>query len=195
MGTHTVLIVEDDESIARLYKRFLSTKYDVEVETTAEGATNRVISDTKPAVDAILLDRRLPDGEGADVLESIRDQKYDCRVAMVTGVEPDFDIIGMGFDLYVVKPVSRDELIDAVETLLVRGDYDGLLQEAAALASKRALLESEKDREELINSSEYTELLSELDTLDEELLKMAEGLTAEDYRVMFRDLGEQTKTP
>ncbi|MGM0605190.1 MAG: response regulator [Halobacteriota archaeon] len=189
MSTHRVLIVEDDESIADLYRQFLDATYAVETVHTASDAIDRLTDEDRPAIDGVLLDRRLPDGPGADVLEEIREEALDCRVAMVTGVEPDFDIVDMGFDLYVVKPVDRQELLDAVETLLVRAEYDGLLQRAAALASTRALLESQKSRTELATSEEYAELLSDIDALDSELIEMAEGLTAEDYRVMFRDLG------
>lgn len=34
---------------------------------------------------------------------------------MVTAVKPDFDIIDMGFDNYLVKPVSKDNLYTTVE--------------------------------------------------------------------------------
>jgi len=108
---------------------------------------------------------------------------------MVTGVEPDFDIVDMGFDLYIVKPVTRSELLDAVETLSVRSEYGGLLREAASLASKRALLESEKSEDALTASEEYSLLLERMNELDDELLDLAGSLSSDDYRVMFRDLG------
>ena len=96
MSDPTVLVVEDEPDIAALYSGFLEERYDVTVAETATEAVDRVDA----AVDVVLLDRRLPDGSGDDVLEHIRESGYDCRVAMVTAVEPDFDIIDMGFDLY-----------------------------------------------------------------------------------------------
>jgi HalX domain. len=95
----------------------------------------------------------------------------------------------MGFDLYIVKPVTRSELLEAVETLFVRSEYGGLLREAASLASKRALLESEKSDAELEASGEYSTLLDRMSELDDELLDLAGSLSSDDYRVMFRDLG------
>jgi len=215
MTAKTILVVEDDTSVTKLYVQFLEPDYTVlTAETATEGidilreSTARAEPDPTPsvddtdaetalgsdsetelAIDAVLLDRRLPDAPGEKVLDFIEENALDCRVAMVTGVEPDFDIIDMGFDLYIVKPVTRSELLDAVDTLFVRSEYGGLLREAASLASKRALLESEKSNEVLTASDEYSILLDRMSELDDELLDLAGSLSSDDYRVMFRDLG------
>ena len=214
MTAKTILVVEDDTSVTKLYVQFLEPDYTVlTAETAKEGietlreSTVRAEDDTTPeseakhkaqtgteaesetTVDAVLLDRRLPDAPGEEVLDFIEENALDCRVAMVTGVEPDFDIVGMGFDLYIVKPVTRSELLEAVETLFVRSEYGGLLREAASLASKRALLESEKSDQALTASREYSTLLDRMSELDDELLDLAGSLSSDDYRVMFRDLG------
>ena len=207
MTNQTILVVEDDTSVTKLYVQFLDPEYTVltaetaqagietlrESTARAEGEATDSESEseatTETAVDAVLLDRRLPDAPGEEVLDYIEEHELDCRVAMVTGVEPDFDIVGMGFDLYIVKPVTRSELLEAVETLFVRSEYGGLLREAASLASKRALLESEKSDEALAASEEYSLLLDRMSELDDELLDLAGSLSSDDYRVMFRDLG------
>jgi len=194
MTAGTILVVEDDTSVTKLYVQFLEPEYTVLTAETAQEGIDALLGDggddpSTTAVDAVLLDRRLPDAPGEEVLDFIEEQDFDCRVAMVTGVEPDFDIVGMGFDLYIVKPVTRTELLEAVETLFVRSEYGGLLREAASLASKRALLESEKSEAELEASHEYTTLLERMSELDDELLDLAGSLSSDDYRVMFRDLG------
>ena len=194
MTAGTILVVEDDTSVTKLYVQFLEPEYTVlTAETAQEGIDALLGKDgddpAATAVDAVLLDRRLPDAPGEEVLDFIDEQDFDCRVAMVTGVEPDFDIVDMGFDLYIVKPVTRSELLEAVETLFVRSEYGGLLREAASLASKRALLESQKSEAELEASTEYTTLLDRMSELDDELLDLAGSLSSDDYRVMFRDLG------
>jgi len=212
MTAQTILVVEDDTSVTKLYVQFLEPDYTVlTAETAKEGidvlrestaraepaAAQTVESEPQTGtespseadIDAVLLDRRLPDAPGEEVLDFIEEHELDCRVAMVTGVEPDFDIIDMGFDLYIVKPVTRSELLEAVETLFVRSEYGGLLREAASLASKRALLESEKSDDALSASDEYSLLLERMSELDDELLDLAGSLSSDDYRVMFRDLG------
>ncbi|MFO7832958.1 MAG: HalX domain-containing protein [Halohasta sp.] len=194
MTAGTILVVEDDTSVTKLYVQFLEPEYTVLTAETAREGIDALLGEggndpATTAVDAVLLDRRLPDAPGEEVLDFIDEQDFDCRVAMVTGVEPDFDIVDMGFDLYIVKPVTRSELLEAVETLFVRSEYGGLLREAASLASKRALLESQKSEAELEASTEYTTLLDRMSELDDELLDLAGSLSSDDYRVMFRDLG------
>jgi len=201
MTRKTILVVEDDTSVTKLYVQFLEPDYTVLTaetategiellrESTARASESSATVEADTTIDTVLLDRRLPDAPGEAVLEFIEEQALDCRVAMVTGVEPDFDIVDMGFDLYIVKPVTRSELLDAVETLSVRSEYGGLLREAASLASKRALLESEKSEDALTASEEYSLLLERMSELDDELLDLAGSLSSDDYRVMFRDLG------
>ncbi|WP_144798304.1 HalX domain-containing protein [Halorubrum depositum] len=186
MSDPSVLVVEDEPDIAALYAGFLEGEYDVDLAETVAEAIDRVDA----SVDVVLLDRRLPDGSGDDVLARIREAGYDCRVAMVTAVEPDFDIIGMGFDLYLTKPVSRSKLLAAIDTLLTRSEYDTLVQEAAALASKRAVLSSQKPAAQREGNEAYAELVDRLDDLDADIDDLGESLSSDDYRAMFRDLGE-----
>jgi len=182
----SVLVVEDEPDIASLYAGFLEERYAVTVAETAAEAIEQVGA----TVDVVLLDRRLPDGSGDEVLEHIRQAEYDCRVAMVTAVEPDFDIIDMGFDLYLTKPVSRTKLLAAIDTLLTRSEYDDLLQEAAALASKRAVLNSQKPAAQREENDSYADLVSRLEDLDTDIDDLGESLSSDDYRAMFRDIGE-----
>lgn len=181
-----MLVVEDEADLADLYVGFLEPLYDVRAAGTVEDALAAI----DDSLDAVLLDRRLPDGSGDEVLEAIRTDDIDCRVAMVTAVEPDFDIIDMGFDLYLTKPAKRDQVREAVETLETRNEYDEMLRKAAALASKRALLESWKTPRELAESDEYDRLLDRLDNVNANLTKVTNEFSPDDYRVMFRDLGE-----
>ena len=180
----TVLIVEDQPDVLALYEQFVGEQYTVRTATTVEAAVDIVDEST----DVVLLDRRLPDGDGQRVLERIREQGYGCRVAMVTGVVPDFDIVGMGFDHYVVKPISRDGLLDAVEVLLGRTEYGTKLRETASLVSKRALLEAEKSADELAASTEYRQLVDQVDTLQRDIDAISTDFTPADFRAMFRDI-------
>lgn len=182
----TVLVVEDEPDIAELYVGLLGDQYDVRTVGTVEAALETL----DEAVDVVLLDRRLPDGRGGQVLTAIRDRHLDCRVAMVTAVEPDFDIIDMGFDLYITKPVTGERLRDAVDTLQSRNQYDAMLRKAAALATKRAVLEAEKPPNKLEKSDRYQQLLDELNTVDADLSSVKSTFTSEDYRVLFRDIGQ-----
>jgi DNA-binding response OmpR family regulator len=108
---------------------------------------------------------------------------------MVTAVEPDFDIVAMGFDDYLVKPVSRDALAETVSNLLLRDEYADGVRDLFSLASKKALLEAEKSPAELEASEEYEELSDRLerhrDSLDATLDELSEG---SDLSELYRDL-------
>jgi DNA-binding response OmpR family regulator len=182
-----VLVVEDERDLADLYATWLRDEYRVRVAYGGREA----IDELDDEVDVALLDRRMPDLSGDETLEAIREEGVDCRVAMVTAVEPDFDVVEMGFDDYLVKPVSRDALKDTVENLLLRNTYDEGIQELFALASKKALLESEKDPATLDANEEYRELserVAELrGDLDETLATFDDD---HDIDAMYRDLGD-----
>lgn len=160
-----VLVVEDEPDLADLYATWLSTEYRVRTAYGGHEALDALDND----VAVVLLDRRMPDLSGDEVLTAVRDRGIDCRVAMVTAVEPDFDIISMGFDDYLVKPVTKESLRETVSTLCTRSSYDTGVQELFALASKKALLESEKGGTELTDSEEYAELSERIASLRGEL--------------------------
>jgi two-component system response regulator AdeR len=183
--THSVLIVEDESQVADLYRSYLDDSYDVTVAGTGEEALDAV----GPETDAVLLDRRLPDYPGSEVLAEIRERGLDCRVAMVTAVEPDTDIVSMGFDLYLVKPATRDDIRSVVDRLETRANYDETLQDTAALVTKRAVLEAERTAAELEASSEYQELLDQIETMQGNLDDLADAFSPDDYRMLFREIG------
>jgi DNA-binding response OmpR family regulator len=182
----TVLVVDDEPDLADLYAAWLGEGY----ETRVAYGGSEAIELFDEAVDVALIDRLMPEMSGDEVLEHIRDTGHDCQVAMVTAVEPDFDIIEMGFDDYLVKPILRDELLEAVQNLLSRGDYDSQLRDLYALVSKRAALVTQKSEEELAGSEEYQELEERIEALQADLDRTAMELDSDDFEVAFRKLSE-----
>lgn len=176
-----VLVVEDEPDLADLYATWLSSEYRVRTAYGGHEALDALDGD----VDVVLLDRRMPGLSGDEVLETVRNRGIDCRVAMVTAVEPDFDIVAMGFDDYLVKPVTKDALRETVSTLCTRSAYDEGVQELFSLASKKALLESEKGSTELDESEEYAELTAQIEALQAELDEAVGGIDDHDSFVGF----------
>lgn len=158
-----ILAVDDEPQLAELYRAWLRESYRVETATSGEAALERM----DRSVDVVLLDRRMPGLTGDDVLTELRDRGFDCRVAMITAVEPDLDVVDMGFDTYIVKPVTRGEVRRTVASLLAREAYDERVRRYFALASKQAVLASSLSREERAASDEYTALESEIDAARE----------------------------
>lgn len=160
-----VLIVEDDKALADLYAIWLDEQYDVVVATDG----NAALSKFDTTIDVVLLDRRLPGLSGDDVLATLRERGVNVRAAMVTAVDPECDIVEMGFDDYIQKPADRETLCGVVERLVRRAEYDAGVREQLATARKLALLESQLTRAELADSPEYQRLRETYERREESL--------------------------
>ncbi len=177
----TVIVVDDDREVVDAYALRLRNRYD-DVRTAYGGKEAlETIDDT---VDVVLLDRRMP-YSGDKVLKEIRDQEYDCRVIMVTAVDPEFSIVDMPFDDYLCKPIAKEDLFSAVDQQLEAASYEDPLTEFFSLTAKMAVLEAEHPAEQLAESSEYvrmqrraSELRAELDVQPEKFDQMLETFTA-----------------
>jgi DNA-binding response OmpR family regulator len=168
--TPQILLVEDEDTLREAYARILDKSYDVTAVATGEAAMETVSDD----FDIVLLDRRLSDMRGDEVLREIQAHNYDCYVAMVTAVDPDFDIIEMGIDDYLVKPLSTDGLTEAVERLLSLAEYDSKYQQLSQKRVKRNILAQERSPAELHKSKEYDQLTEEIEALEDELADIAD---------------------
>jgi len=183
-----VLIVEDEPDVAETYRLWLETDYEVRMAQNGDEGLEKLDA----SVDIVLLDRMMPGLSGDEVLEHIRADGLECQVAMVTAVEPDFDILEMGFDAYLSKPIKSDKLEATVQNLLERSAYDSLLQEYYSLVEKQATLEATKSRAELAESSEYDNLRAEIDTLRDDLSETLGGIEDdEDFVATIRKLNER----
>ena len=185
--THTdagVLVVEDDRQLADLYAEWLTGTYRVKTAYDGEAALDRI----DETVDIVLLDRMMPGKSGAAVLEEIRAAGIDCRVVMVSAVTPDLDIVQMGFDAYLEKPVDVSALRDVVNRMLTRADYDEKLQELFSLIERQNTLEAVKPPEALANSEEYRSLTDRLQSAQRDVEALLSDLPDEDFRVAVERL-------
>jgi len=184
-----VLVVEDERDLADLYTTWLAESYRVRTVNDGRAALDEIDDEVR----VVLLDRRMPDLSGDEVLDALRDRELDCRVAMVTAVEPDIDVVDMSFDDYLVKPVSRDELNNTVSNLLVRDEYDEGVRRLFSLASKKALLESDTSKAALEESEKYQQLLDDIASLRAELDdKLAQLSDTDDLTLVYQDLARDS---
>jgi DNA-binding response OmpR family regulator len=182
-----VLIVEDEPDVAETYKLWLQKEYEVRMAQNGDEGLEMLDA----TVDVVLLDRMMPGLSGDEVLEQIRDRDLECRVAMVTAVEPDFDILEMGFDAYLSKPIRSEQLHETVSNLLERSEYDSLLQEYYALVEKQATLESTKSSAELADNEQYEELSNQIDGMRDDLSQTLGGIEDDDdFIATLRGLSE-----
>jgi DNA-binding response OmpR family regulator len=186
----TVLLVDDERDVVDVYAlAFTGGEYTVRKAYSGEEALEQVDD-----ADIVLLDRRMPGLSGQDVLDEIRNRGLDVRVAMVTAVDPDFDIADMDFDTYLTKPVSDDELRATVDELLTLSEYDEQVRERFAVAEKLAVLEAEKTENELNASDEYAQLQERATELDAQSSETLGSMTAETFEKALSDLDDGTNT-
>jgi DNA-binding response OmpR family regulator len=161
-----VLVVDDEKEVADVLALKVGERYETEVAYGGQEALDSM----GEHVDAVLLDRRMPDVHGDDVLVEIRERGYDCVVVMTTAVDPDLNILEMDFDDYLCKPIDSDTLITTLDQQLdVRPEKDPRLEEFFSVVSKIEVLEEELSPGELAGSDEYSELKREAEELGREL--------------------------
>jgi len=180
----SVLVVDDERELADLFAAWLADEYEVEVAYDGDEAIELL----DESIDFVVLDRRMPSLPGEAVAEHVREEALDCRIAMVTAVEPDFDVLDMGFDDYVVKPVGQDELLATVERLTERMEFDDRLQEYFALASKKAVMEARTSVPERETSERYRDLEGELARIRAEVEETIDDLDPAEYEALFREV-------
>lgn len=117
----TVLIIEDDSSMLRgLKDNFAYAGYNVVTAADGEAGLNAAL-DGNP--DLIILDIMLPKINGYEICASLRKEKFDMPVIMLTAKGEESDIIlglNLGADDYVTKPFSIKELLARVASFLRR---------------------------------------------------------------------------
>jgi len=114
-----ILVVDDDKSILRTLTRILEKAgYDVDVAETGKEAMGRA---EKRRYDLALVDVRLPDMDGTDLLVDMRDTMQDTVKIMITGfpsLETGVKALDGGADAYLVKPVRPEELLMLIKEKL-----------------------------------------------------------------------------
>jgi len=132
MAKATLLIV-DDEPLVRwsLRERFARDGYTVLEASTAAGALEQATGN----IDLVLLDYRLPDGDGLSVLRKIKETTPDTLVILMTAfstVENAVEAIKHGAYHYLNKPFNLDDVAATVDKAL---ETSRLRREVRALRS------------------------------------------------------------
>jgi DNA-binding response OmpR family regulator len=132
-NNHTILVVEDEPSIASFVAMYLK-RAGFGVRTAATGAEAIETASAEPA-SLIVLDLMLPDLDGIDVCRRVR-QRSDVPILMLTARDDDIDkIIGLevGADDYLTKPFNPGELVARVKSILRRANPERREFESAYL--------------------------------------------------------------
>ncbi|AXI00986.1 DNA-binding response regulator [Sporosarcina sp. PTS2304] len=120
-----ILIVEDEESIARVLQLELEfEKYETGIAHTG---TDGLILFREQSWDLVLLDLMLPGLNGLDVLRRIRSHDSDTPVLLLTAkndVEDKVKGLDLGANDYITKPFEIEELLARIRTALRVAGHD-----------------------------------------------------------------------
>jgi two-component system response regulator AtoC len=126
MGEHArILVVDDDESIRTVLTAILEEKgYTVD----AAGSGNEGIEKTKTNFyNLALIDIRLPDMDGTQVLAKMKDTSPKMRKVIITGypaVQNAVDALNKGAHAYIMKPLDMDKVLRIVEEHLKKQEEE-----------------------------------------------------------------------
>jgi len=115
----TILVVDDDRSILRTFTRILQ-KSGYEIETAETGKEAIEKADNRH-YDLALVDIRLPDMDGTDLLAKLKKQLQSTVKILITGfpsLETGVKALDEGADAYLVKPVKPQDLLVLLEEKL-----------------------------------------------------------------------------
>ena len=115
---HSLLIVDDDRPfLARLARAMEGRGFTVETAETVEEAVARVRA-SAPAF--AVVDMRLGDGNGLDVVSALREKREDARIIILTGygnIATAVTAVKLGAVDYLSKPADADEIFAALTRL------------------------------------------------------------------------------
>lgn len=111
----SLLLVDDDETFVTRLARAME-KRGFETRTALSvAAANHLIAEAPPAY--AVIDLRLDDGNGLDVVESLRDAREDARIIVLTGygaLATAVAAVKMGATDYLAKPADADDVTSAL---------------------------------------------------------------------------------
>lgn len=156
METTCILVVDDEPGIAALCKRVLSrADYDVVALTDPRAALEHL---QHHRVDLLVVDIRMPEVDGFDVISGAQMVQPDIAVLVMTGfgtVETAIRALRQGVDGLILKPFERsEELLSSVRQVLTdkqRKLETARMQALRPLFTVTETLFSETDRERLLD--------------------------------------------
>jgi len=108
----SILIIDDDKSILNIFTRILQKQgYNTDTAETGQEAMEKL---QNQRYDLALIDMKLPDTNGADLLAKMHTEQPDTILIAITGfpsLEDATKVIDRGATAYLVKPVKSEELV------------------------------------------------------------------------------------
>lgn len=110
-----VLFIEDEPALRISYERYFRPRYAMTFASSGAEALARFAGEPP---DVVVLDMRLPDTDGVELLRKIRETHPDVPVIITTAyvsVEPQLRVLDLSHSAYLIKPFDLDELGAAID--------------------------------------------------------------------------------
>jgi len=130
MSEARILIIDDDKNIRKVLQAILEDEgYSVE---TAETAKKGIERSEKAFYNLALIDVRLPDMEGIELLSKLRGTKPKMRKIIVTGyptLQNAVSAVNKGADAYVMKPFEVAKILQTIQEQLKKQEEEKCFSE------------------------------------------------------------------
>lgn len=151
-----ILIIDDEKVILESLSMFLAEKgYEVETASCASEG-RRKIEELRPGT--VILDIRLPDGDGLEFLRELKTKRIETAVIMITAfhdMDTTIKAIKLGATEYITKPIDVDELEKAVlraMRLTGAAKEHPAFQDPARAYAKGRIIGNSKEMKEIFKS-------------------------------------------
>ena len=126
----SVLLIEDAEPLAMLYREYLS---DEAIDLDVASSGNEAIAKIKSTIpDLVILDLMLPDMNGQDILSWIKENQFPTSVIVATGhgsVDIAVELIRSGAEDFLEKPIDAHRLKTTVKNILEKAKLRNLVND------------------------------------------------------------------
>jgi len=116
-----VLFVEDEDGLRNSYERYFASRYAMAFATTGAHGIEQLEAF---APDILVLDMRLPDTDGVEVLRIMRTQRPDLPAIITTAyasMQPLLEVLGLVHSGFLIKPFELEQLGAMIDAAKIGG--------------------------------------------------------------------------
>jgi len=113
-----ILVIDDERTVCKSCEKILKEKYDVIITLSGREGLDRLLQED---FDLVLVDLKMPDMDGMELVKIIRQQRPNAEVVIMTGystVDTAVEGMKLGAAEFISKPFTPDEMLTAVEEVL-----------------------------------------------------------------------------
>jgi two-component system cell cycle sensor histidine kinase/response regulator CckA len=117
----TVLLIDDDEMVVDVGELILNNSgYDVVIAKSGKEAID-VYKENHNRIDMVILDMILPDMDGGDTYDRLKEINPGIKVLLASGYDKDYqgrDTMARGCDGFIQKPFNMNDLLEKIRGIL-----------------------------------------------------------------------------